>query len=105
MNATDQQPATIERILEELDREKLPRQAILAARENREAIIPRLIEVLSNAIADAEQGTLPDGHAAWLSLMLLTEFRVREALPAFRRLLSLDDDTQHSLLGDLIPEN
>ena len=104
MTPSDQQPA-IDTLLADLDREKLPREAIQAAREHREAIIPRLIETLTRAVEAAERGTILEGHAGWLSLMLLTEFQVREALPVYRRLLALDDETQGEMLGDLIPEN
>lgn len=104
MTPSDQQPA-IDTILADLDREKLPRQAIQAARKHREAIIPRLIETLTRAVEAAERGTILPGHAGWLSLMLLTEFQVREALPVYLRLLVLEDETQRRMLGDLIPEN
>src|SRR5260221_13261543 len=83
----------VEWIIPELDaaHRKLPKQAIEEARRRREEVVPRLIEVLVAATGDARAGELREGQAPFFSLILLTEFKAKEALPAIVDAMSLPD--------------
>ncbi len=55
----------LDQIVEKLDaaRRKLPEQAIRDARRHRDLMVPRLIEVVRGASADARAGDTPEGNA------------------------------------------
>ncbi len=76
----------LEKIIAELDAGKgrLPRDAIRAARGSRERVVPKLIDVVRLATAEARSGTVPEGNAHFFALFLLAEFRAKKALPARR---------------------
>jgi hypothetical protein len=98
----------IESIIAELDAEytgKLPEEAIRAARENRDEIIPRLIDSIRQASQTFldEGDTQSNGH--FFALYLLAEFRAKEALPAIVEAISLPDDGPYTLFGDAITES
>lgn len=83
---------------------RIPRAAIRQARENRDLIVPRLIEVIREAVAEAQSGRTPEGRAPFFALFLLTEFRAKEALPAILEAVSLPGELPFDLFGDAITE-
>jgi hypothetical protein len=82
----------------------LPVDAIRQAREYRDDIIPRLIQVLHDAAARAADDDPPEGMASFFALHLLTEFHAKEALPAIISAISLPDELPFELFGDAITE-
>ncbi|TWU20779.1 DUF1186 domain-containing protein [Bythopirellula polymerisocia] len=97
----------IDRVIQQLDAgtKGLPEEAILQARMNRDAIIPRLIEAIQTAAERAESGNLPEGNAHFFALFLLTEFHAKEALPAIIGALSLPGELPFDLFGDAVTES
>lgn len=94
-------------IISELDSaaETFPEEAIRAAQQNRELVIPRLIESIEVATAQATaRNNVPDGNAHFFALFLLTEFRAKEALPAILAAVSLPGELPEHLFGDAITE-
>lgn len=83
----------------------LPEVAIRAAQQHREAITPRLIEVLRSATAAAKAGCVPNGAAPTIALFLLAEFEVTEALPAVIEVLSMPDEDAYELFGDVLEDD
>ncbi len=83
--------AELDRIVADLDVgvKKLPVEALREAREHRDLMIPRLIEVLTNAASAARTGDTPDGNAHFFAIFLLTEFQADEALPIILEAFSL----------------
>jgi len=96
-------PEQILAVLERADR-KLPVEAIEAAREQREQVVPLLIEVLRTATAEAKEGKEHEGHAPFFALFLLAEFGAKEALPAIVEALALPEKYLEHLFGDAISE-
>jgi hypothetical protein len=64
-------------------------------------MVPRLIEVLRQASADARAGNKPNG-SAFFALFLLAEFQAKEALPAILDAVTLPGDLPFDLFGDAI---
>ncbi len=93
-------------IIEALDTTggRLPEEAIRAAREHRDLIVPRLIRTLEDTTADARAGREPEGDAFFFAVFLLTEFRAKEALPAIVEIFSLPDPWPHELFDDAVHE-
>lgn len=85
----------------------VPNDALLAAREHRDLIVPRLIQLIRDATdavaAGAGYDELP-GHAHFFALFLLTEFRAREALPAIVDAISVGNNDAYTLFGDALYE-
>lgn len=79
---------------------KIPKKAILAARENRERIIPRLIQTIEEATAQIAAGNEVEGNAPFFALFLLTEFGAREGFPAILEAIKLPADGAFDLFGD-----
>lgn len=98
--------AETDRIVAELDvgLNVLPEGAIREAREHRELLVPRLIEVLQEAIATVQAGDLPEGQAHFFAVFLLTEFQAKEAYPVMLEAFSLPDSSPSDLFGDAIHE-
>ena len=81
-----------------------PVDALRAAQRQRELVTPRLIDVLRKAVEQVRsEGKVP-GNAHWFGVMLLTEFKAREAFPLILEAISLPGDQPYELLGDLITE-
>lgn len=97
----------VDHIVQQLDAgtKELPEEAILQARINRDAIIPRLIEAIQTAAERAESGSVPEGNAHFFALFLLTEFHAKEALPAITAALSLPGELPFDLFGDAVTES
>ncbi len=89
--------------LDTADRE-LPVEAIREARRCRNAMIPKLIQVLQTASAAARSGATHEGQAPFFALFLLTEFQAKEALPAIVEAVSLPGELPFDLFGDSITE-
>jgi len=96
--------AELDRIVAGLDAgvEKLPVEAIREAREHRDLMVPRLIEVLRDAAAAARAGDTPEGNAHFFAVFLLTEFRAEEALPVILEAFSLPGELPFDLFGDAV---
>lgn len=80
-----------------------PRAAIDAAIQQREAIIPRLIQVLEEIVAG--RSTPAHEQAAIYAVMLLGHFRATEAHDLIVQAFSLPDDIVDDLFGDTITED
>lgn len=98
--------AELDRILRKLDAgvDTLPEDAIREAREHRDLMIPRLIRVLTDAIATARSGVKAEGNAPFFALFLLTEFRASQAYPVIFEALTLPEDWPEQFFGDAIHE-
>ncbi len=96
--------AALDPILAELDAayHELPVEAIQEARRHRDAMAPRLIEVLRQASAAARSGKAPEGQAPFFALFLLAEFQAKEALPAILEAFSLPGELPFDLFGDAV---
>jgi uncharacterized protein DUF1186/SEC-C motif-containing protein len=94
----------LDQIISDLDagHERIPVAAIRAAREHRELIVPRLIQLIRDAATAAREGNPPEGDAHFFALFLLTEFEAKEALPAIVEALSLPDELPFDLFGDAV---
>src|SRR5436305_2223237 len=91
----------LDQIISDLDAgyDQLPVEAIRAAREHRELIVPRLVQLIRDAAAAARAGNPPEGNAHFFALFLLTEFEAKEALPAIVEALSLPGELPFDLFG------
>ena len=96
--------AELDRIVAELDAgvKKLPVEAIREAREHRDLMVPRLIEVLRDATSAAREGDIPEGNAHFFAIFLLTEFQAEEALPVILEAFSLPGELPFDLFGDAV---
>jgi hypothetical protein len=83
---------------------KLPEDAIRESREHRELMVPRLIQVLQDAVATARRGEKPKSNAHFLALFLLTEFKASEAFTVILEALTLPGELPDDLFGDAIHE-
>jgi len=99
--------ATLDRILRDLDVDwdTFPEAALQEARRYRQEIMPRLIEAIRSATAQAAAGNLPDSNLHFFATYLLTEFRAHEALPALLDAISLPGELPFDLYGDAITED
>ncbi|MBI3862950.1 MAG: DUF1186 domain-containing protein [Planctomycetia bacterium] len=98
---------TIDEIVAALDRNcqgMFPEQAIRAAQQRRDEMIPRLIDLIRNAMEIVRAGSRPTGDGVLFALYLLTEFRAAEALPTILESLSLPNDGAYELYSDAITE-
>jgi hypothetical protein len=82
----------------------LPVEAIRAAREHRELIIPRLIKLIQQATEAARDDDLTESNGHFFALFLLIEFRAAEALPVIFDAVSLPGELPFDLFGDAILE-
>ena len=99
---------TADKIIAELEREfdgTLPEDAIRAAQERRDEIIPHLIKLVERATALARDGEFPSGNGQLIAVLLLTEFRAKEALPAIVDSVSLSWMDVEELYGDAVLED
>ena len=86
--------------------EKLPTEAVDVIRANKDEAIPFMLEYVSDvaelkSVNDiTEENNYPD-----FALLLLAEFRVKEAFPIFLKLLYMDEDIIDGTVGDLVCEN
>src|SRR4051812_5965611 len=94
-------------IMAELDNagEKLPVQAIEAARRHKEQIIPELIGAIQRATQMAREGKKVTQQGHFFALFLLAEFRAVAVLPAILEAVSLPGEAPHELFGDAISED
>jgi len=82
----------------------LPDKAIQAARLHREAVIPRLIGLIEDAIGAWEAGRNPAKNGHFFAFFLLAEFRAADALPVILKAISLPGEGPFELFGDAIHE-
>ncbi len=82
-----------------------PERALRFCQANREAAIPRLLEVLERTIKVGQDGAVPLGNATIFALFLLAEFQVAEAIPIIWRFLKLPHDIPDEILSDSITED
>jgi hypothetical protein len=92
------------RILEET-RFEFPEAALRACQANREAAIPRLIEILERTVRIGQDGATPLGNATIYAIFLLAEFKIAEAIPVLWSCLKLPYNIPEDLLGDAITED
>ena len=84
---------------------QVPEAVIRTIRKHRDAIVPRLIEVLRRTANDAREGREIAGDVHFFTLFLLAEFRAKEALPAILEVVSLPGRLPFKLFGDAITES
>jgi hypothetical protein len=96
--------AELDRIVDELDagEERLPVEAIAEVREHRDLMIPKLIEVLREAIAAARTEDAREGNAHFFAIFLLTEFQAEESFPFILDAFSLPGELPFDLFGDAV---
>ncbi len=97
----------LNRIISDLDHQRGDRlrEAVRAAQQHRELIIPRLIKAIEDATAEVRSTRRRrEGNAQFFALFLLTEFRAREALPAIAEAISLPENGAYYLFGEAITE-
>jgi hypothetical protein len=82
----------------------LPEDALRAAREHREQIIPLLIEAIQEATVRSKTGEYVEENAHFYGLFLLSEFEAKEALPAIVDSVLLPGEIPHDMYGDTITE-
>jgi hypothetical protein len=82
----------------------LPEEALLQARQRREAIIPRLIDSIRAAADEVKIADCIDSNTHVCALFLLWEFRAKEALDAVVEAVSLPGDGAYALFGDIVTE-
>jgi uncharacterized protein YchJ len=99
-------PNDLDAIVAELNtaKDRLPVQAIEAARRHREQITPRLLGLIEDAVRAAQQGRKEKTNGHFFALFLLAEFRARQALPVVLRALALPGEGPFDLFGDAITE-
>jgi hypothetical protein len=87
-----------------LQNRKFPEKALRIVQAQREAAIPRLIEAIEQATANAATGVIVKGGITLFALHLLTEFQAKEAWPAIRKAISLPGNAPYDLFTDVISE-
>lgn len=98
---------SVDQIIRDLENapNTIPSEAIRAARERRDEIIPKLIEVIrKEAARSPEDDEWAVSSGPFYALLLLWEFQAKEALPAILEAVSLHDENSYDLFGDLITE-
>lgn len=99
----DELQAIIDRLVE--SDVKFPTEAIEAARNNRDAITPRLIRLIEDATRHCGQGLNIEDNGHFYATYLLAEFGATEALPAVLAAVSLPGEKPFDLFGDAITES
>ena len=96
--------AELDRIVADLDSagRRLPVKSIEEAREHRDLMVPKLIEVLRDVTSAARAGEIRKGQAHFFAIFLLTEFRAEEAFPVILEAFSLPGDLPRDLFGDAV---
>ncbi len=85
------------------ERDGFPREAMLAARDQRSEVVPRFLEVIDEAVAtDVED--LADPSSLLIIFHLLGEWRETSAYRPLARLLQSDSEKLEFALGDAITE-
>jgi len=95
-------------ILEELrlNRGYYPREAVEAAIERREEMVPELLRILDEAVARPEELLEEPGSFGHIhALYLLAQFREPRAFPRIVRLFRLPDEVGVELTGDVATES
>lgn len=98
----------VNEILEEFryNRGRLPREAILAAIEKRDEIIPHPLRTIEETTARAEELAEHETYMAhFYALYLLAQFREKRAYPRIARLFSLPGDVCDRLTRDFTTES
>ncbi|MBL9125077.1 MAG: DUF1186 domain-containing protein, partial [Planctomycetaceae bacterium] len=99
-------PRTPAEILFDLNQDCGPdlEQAVRAAQQRGREIIPQLIQAIDEATDSALQGEVTEGNAHFIALVLLTELRAIEALPAIIRSMTLPEGGSYDLYDDAVTE-
>jgi hypothetical protein len=98
---------TASEIIEELRvlKNEIPREALIAAVEQRGEVVPLLIEAIEEVTRNAAKyESKPDYMLHVFAFYLLAEMREPGALPAVLGFFRLPDELPHALTGDLITE-
>jgi len=100
---TDELQAIVDRLVD--SDSKLPTEAIKAARENRDAITPRLIRLVEDATHQCLEGLNVEDNGHFYATYILAEFGATEAWPAVLAAVSLPGEKPFDLFGDAITED
>jgi hypothetical protein len=100
------QEVDLDSLIRDLDAgfDHLPEEALRSCQQHRELVIPRLIEVMQEAVRLGREGSVRQGNAHFFALFLLTEFQAKEALPVVLEALSLRDPVLDGLFGGAVTE-
>lgn len=91
--------------LEALDG-KFPREALEAAVANRDATVPKLLQILERANEDPHALVdQPENMAHIFAMYLLAQFREKRAYPLITELFSLPGEMCFDLTGDVVTED
>ena len=85
---------------------ELPREALLAANEQRTELIPRLLEYLEHVAGQGDE--IPEAQRVdlvFFAFYLLAQFRASKALPVMLRIVSASPGTVNRLLGYVVSES
>lgn len=85
--------------------DELPIEAIRTVQRHPQLFIPHLIAAIRDATAAVRDGEPPSGFAHEFALILLTEFRAKEALPAIIEAITLPGEGPYELYDDSITED
>ena len=84
---------------------ELPVEAIEAARQHRDAIIPYLIRLIEDATRECRIEGDVEANGHFYATFLLGEFKASEAWSAVVEAISLPDDLPFEMYGDMITED
>jgi hypothetical protein len=103
----DLSPADVIRELKAAGFDHFPEVALRAAQGMQEEITPLLIDCLREAVRNQRNNSSsdPENNAHYFALMLLWEFRAKEALPVLVESLQLSDEGATTLYGESIFED
>ncbi len=85
---------------------ELPREALLAASEQRSELIPRLLDYLEGVAGQGNE--IPEGQRVdlvFFAFYLLAQFRESKALPVMLQIVSASPRTVNRLLGYVVSES
>ena len=86
--------------------EKLPTEAVDVIRTNKDEAIPLLLDYINElSKLESVDEVTEDFHYPDFVLLLLAEFRVKEAFPNFLKLICKDEELIDGTVGDLLCEN
>jgi len=85
---------------------RFPREAVEAARQQPEAVIPELLRAVEDAAANPEEAIEKDAYFLPLYAMyLLAEFREVRAYAPIIKIASLPGEGPHEMLGEVVTED
>jgi hypothetical protein len=95
----------VERVLRQLsEREKFPKSAILTIRAHRDLFIPKLLQIIRQAVDGVSRGEKAEDFDPLMAFCLLAEFEERQLHPLLMEILRLPGEAPMDLLGGAVHE-